>query len=78
MNLVMKKDGQNGSSDCKNASRSISSHEISAAHKNALMSLTVRAKDAGRVDCNLAKQIDEEWGHYATLVFIEKPSKIVP
>ena len=34
--------------------------------------MTVRAKDTGRVDYNLAKQIDEEWGHYATLVFIEK------
>jgi len=34
--------------------------------------VTVRAKETGRVDYNLAKQIDEEWGHYATLVFIEK------
>jgi len=32
----------NGYSDWKNASRSISSQEISAAHKNALMSLTAR------------------------------------
>ena len=34
--------------------------------------MTVRAKETGRVDYNLAKQIDEEWGHYVTLVFIEK------
>jgi len=34
--------------------------------------VTVRAKETGGVDYNLAKQIDEEWGHYATLVFIEK------
>jgi len=34
--------------------------------------LTVRAKETGRVDYNLAKQIDEVWGHHAALVFIEK------
>jgi len=34
----------NGYSEWKNAYRSISSHEISAAHKNALISLTVRKK----------------------------------
>jgi len=61
----------NGYSDWKNASRSASSHEIPAAHKNVLISLTVWVKETGRVDYNLAKQIDEEWGHYATLVFIE-------
>jgi len=31
----------NGHSDFEDASRSISSHEISAAHKNALISLTI-------------------------------------
>ena len=34
--------------------------------------MTVRAKETGRVDYNLAKQIDEEWGQYATLFFMEK------
>ena len=62
----------NGYSNCKNATRIISSHEISAAHKNAVLSVTVRGKETGSVEYNLAKQIDEEWGYYATLVFIEK------
>jgi len=50
----------NGSSDWKNAYRSIHSHEISAAHKNALISLSVRVKETGGVDYILAKQIYEE------------------
>ena len=46
----------------------------------ALVPLTVRSKETDRVDYNLAKQIDEEWGNHATLFFIEKvgPRKIAP
>ena len=54
--------------DWKNAVRAISSHETSHGHKNSLVLLTTWAKKVGRIDYELAKQIDDNINYWKSVL----------
>lgn len=59
---------QDGFCDWKHASTRLMDHETSKPHLSAVVSLGLRSKEMGRIDCDLAKQADKIKNYWRSLL----------